>query len=482
MAIEMRQQMKLTQQLVMTPQLQQAIKLLQLSRLELQDLVRQEMEENPVLEETLELEEPKEQDQLEQSEKEETPSGEDKEFQEVKAGEETLRETDWDSYLEGYNFSAGEQYYDDEDRPSYENVLTRKGTLGDHLMWQLSLTRFSDVETAVGAEIIGNIDEDGYFRATVEEIARSQGVDEALVETCLKKIQEFDPMGVGARDLRECLLIQVEQLGMGGSVVEGILRHHLHDLEARKYKQIAKALGVDINDVLMGARLIAGFDPKPGRIYGSEDVHYISADIFVYKIGEDYVVVLNDEGLPNLRISPYYAGEAKASGQVDAKAEEYINDKVRSAMWLIKSIHQRQRTIYKVAKSIAKFQRDFLDKGIEYLRPLVLRDVAEDIGMHESTISRVTTNKYMQTPQGLFEMKYFFNSGISTGEGDFIASESVKNKIKEIVEAEDPRKPYSDQRIADLLSAHSINIARRTVTKYREMLRIGSSSERKRHF
>lgn len=482
MAIEMRQQMKLTQQLVMTPQLQQAIKLLQLSRLELQDLVRQEMEENPVLEESLELEEPREQEQLEQSEKEEAPSSEDTGFQEVKAGEETLRDTDWDSYLEGYNFSAGEQYYDDEERPSYENILTRKGTLVDHLMWQLSLARISDAEAEIGAEIIGNIDEDGYLRATVEEIARSRGVEDAVVEACLKKIQEFDPMGVGARDLRECLLIQVAQLDMGGSVVEGILKDHLHDLEARKYKQIAKALGVDINDILMGARIIAGLDPKPGRIYGSDDVHYISADIFVYKIGEDYVVMLNDEGLPNLRISPFYSGDAKSTGQVDEKAEEYINDKVRSAMWLIKSIHQRQRTIYKVAKSISKFQRDFLDKGIEYLRPLVLRDVAEDIGMHESTISRVTTSKYMQTPQGLFEMKYFFNSGISTGEGDFIASESVKNKIKEIVEAEDPRKPYSDQRIADLLSASSINIARRTVTKYREMMRIGSSSERKRHF
>lgn len=482
MAIEMRQQMKLTQQLVMTPQLQQAIKLLQLSRLELQDLVRQEMEENPVLEETLELEESKEPDQLELAEKEEVPAGEEKEFQEVKAGEETLRETDWDSYLEGYNYSAGEQYYDDEDRPSYENILTRRGTLSDHLMWQLSLTRMNDEEARVGTEIIGNIDEDGYFRASLAEVAASCGVDETFVENTLLKIQEFDPMGVGARDLRECLLLQVEQLGMQGSVIEGVLRNHLQDLETRKYKQIAKALGVDVNDILVAAKIIAGLDPKPGRMYGQEDVHYISADIFVYKIADDYVVVLNDEGLPNLRISPIYTGETKGGSLADAKAEEYINDKVRSAMWLIKSIHQRQRTIYKVAKSIVKFQREFLDGGIEYLRPLVLRDVAEDIGMHESTISRVTTNKYMQTPQGLFEMKYFFNSGISTTEGDFIASESVKNKIKEIVEAEDPRKPYSDQRIAELLSAHNINIARRTVTKYREMLRIGSSSERKRHF
>ncbi len=482
MAIEMRQQMKLTQQLVMTPQLQQAIKLLQLSRLELQDVVRQELEENPVIEESPELEESREVDQLELLEQEATPEAETEAFQEVQAGTETLREMDWNTYLEGYNFSAGEQYNDDDDRPSYENLLTKKGTLIDHLMWQLNLTRLGEVEQRVGTEIIGNIDESGYFRASLADIAQACGVEEAFVEGVIGKIQDFDPPGVGARDLRECLLIQIRQLGMRGSLVEAMVSEHLKDLETRKYKQIAKACGTDINSVLIATKIIAGLDPKPGRIFGAEDVQYISADIFVYKVGDEYVVMLNDEGLPNLRINPFYAGEAKVERRLDAKAEEYISDKMRSAMWLIKSIQQRQRTIYKVAKSIVAFQRDFLDRGIEYLKPLVLRDVAEDIGMHESTISRVTTNKYMQTPQGLFELKYFFNSGISTNEGDFIASESVKNKIKEIVESEDPRKPYSDQHLAEILSKHNINIARRTVTKYREMLRIGSSSERRRLF
>jgi RNA polymerase sigma-54 factor len=239
---------------------------------------------------------------------------------------------------------------------------------------------------------------------------------------------------------------------------------------------------VEINDILAASKIIAELDPKPGRIFGAEDVQYISADIFVHKVGDEYVVVLNDEGMPNLRINPLYAPEAKSTRGVDKQAEEYIGEKMRSAIWLIKSIQQRQRTIFKVAKSLVKFQRDFLDRGIEYLKPLVLRDIAEDIGMHESTISRVTTSKYMQTPQGLFELKYFFNSGISTGEGDFIASESVKSKIKELVDAEDSKRPYSDQRLAELLSTHNIVIARRTVTKYREMLRIGSSSERKKHF
>ncbi len=481
MAIEMRQQMKLSQQLVMTPQLQQAIKLLQLSRLELQDVVRQELEENPLLDEVPELEEIKEAEPLELSEKEAEPEAPATEFQEVTAGEET-REMDWESYLDGYNYTAGEQYYDDEERPSFENLLTKKSTLVDHLMWQLSLTKLTDDEMRVGTEIIGNIDDDGYFRASLADIASACRMDDSFIEAVLKRIQEFDPSGVAARDLRECLLLQVRSLGMGGSLVEAVLTDHLKDLEARKYKQAARALGVDVNDILTATRIIASLDPKPGRMFGQDDVQYISADIFVYKIGEEYVVVLNDEGLPNLRINPLYAGEGKGGAQADPKAEEYINDKMRSAMWLIKSIQQRQRTVYKVAKSLVKFQRDFLDRGIEYLKPLVLRDIAEDIGMHESTISRVTTNKYMQTPQGLYELKYFFNSGISTNEGDFIASESVKNKIKEIVDAEDPRKPYSDQRLAELLSTHNINIARRTVTKYREMLRIGSSSERKKHF
>ena len=515
MAIEMRQQMKMSQQLVMTPQLQQAIKLLQLSRLELQDVVRQELEENPILDEAPEQEEIREPEQLEQREKEAEPESVVSDVQEVRAGEET-RDTDWDSYIDGYNYSAGEQYYDDEDRPSFENLLTKKSTLSDHLLWQLSLTRLTEREMAVGAEIIGNIDEDGYLRATIADVADACGqvspfreemlewsglsaesprerISEAadgfsesvlspLVQEVLRRVQEFDPVGVGARDLRECLLIQVTSLGMGGTLVEALLRDHLKDLESRKYKQAAKVLGCEVNDILDASKIIAELDPKPGRVFGQEDVQYISADIFVHKVGDEYVVVLNEEGMPNLRINPLYAPESKSSRPVDKKAEEYIGEKMRSAIWLIKSIQQRQRTIFKVAKSLVKFQRDFLDRGIDHLRPLVLRDIAEDIGMHESTISRVTTSKYMQTPQGLFELKYFFNSGISTGEGDFIASESVKSKIKELVDAEDPKRPYSDQRLAELLTAHNIVIARRTVTKYREMLRIGSSSERKKHF
>jgi len=480
MALEMRQQMKLTQQLVMTPQLQQAIKLLQLSRLELQDLVQQELEENPILDETVEQESLKELEQVERQELEPAPLEASERFNEVTAGSETIREMDWDSYLDGYNYSSGEQYRDDEDRPSFENMLTKKGTLVDHLMWQLNLSKFEESEINAGVEIIGNIDEDGYLRSTVEDIARSCEISEETAAYVLGRIQDFDPPGVAARNLRECLLIQVQQLGMQGSIVEFILRDHLKDLETRRYKQIARALGVTIQDVLNAAKVISGLDPKPGHIFANDDVQYISPDIFVYKVGDDYVVTLNDEGLPMLRINPYYSDEKVR--EMDPGTGEYVSDKMRSAIWLIKSIHQRQRTIFKAAKSIVKFQREFFEKGIEFLRPLVLRDVAEDIGMHESTISRVTTNKYMHTPQGIFEMKYFFNSAISIAGGEFIASESVKRKIKELIEAEDPRKPLSDQTLAEMLADGSINIARRTVTKYREMLRLGSSSERKRMF
>ncbi len=264
--------------------------------------------------------------------------------------------------------------------------------------------------------------------------------------------------------------------------MEAMLRDHLTEIENRKYQAIAKALGVSLEEVLSAAKAISTLDPRPGSSFDQGDVHYITPDIFVYKVSDEYVVVLNDDGLPNLRINSFYRNALSGGVAVDEKAGEYIQEKMRGAVWFIKSIHQRQRTIYKVTKSIVKFQRDFFDHGIAHLKPLVLRDVAEDIEMHESTISRVTTNKYVQTPQGLFELKYFFNSGISTTQGDSVASESVKSKIKEIVSGENAKKPFSDQKIVKILAGQGIQIARRTVTKYREMLGIGSSTERKRLF
>jgi RNA polymerase sigma-54 factor len=482
MALELRQQLKLSQQLVMTPQLQQAIKLLQLSRMELVDMVQQELEENPVLEEGGETSEEKEQEEAAAESQKSEESAE--EIKEVAGDNEGMADIDWQTYLEGYSLggSTADYYEDDDDRPSYENLLTKKGTLTDHLMWQLNLSHMVDEVRQIAAEIVGNLDDDGYLQASLDEIAEASGASVEKVMEALAMVQDFDPPGVASRNLRECLLHQVEHLGMAGSLVESVLREHIGELENRKYSVIAKSLGVSLDEVFGAAKIISGLDPRPGSVYTQEDVHYITADIFVYKINEEYVVVLNDEGLPNLRINSFYRNALSGGENIDAKAGEYIQDKMRGAVWLIKSIHQRQRTIYKVTKSIVKFQREFFDKGVNYLKPLVLRDVAEDIEMHESTISRVTTNKYVQTPQGLFELKYFFNSGINTTEGDSIASESVKSKIKEIIAAENLRKPYSDQKIVDILHQQGIDIARRTVTKYREMLGLGSSTERKRLF
>jgi RNA polymerase sigma-54 factor len=484
MALEIRQQLKMSQQLVMTPQLQQAIKLLQLSRLELVDLVRQELEENPVLEESGD-QALDEEDGLPEGERSDDSAGEGLPVQdaipEVTGESEGLADIDWQSYLEGYSLggTTADNYEEDEDRPSFESLLTKGTSLAEHLLWQLGLSRIHPRDCHIATELIGNIDEDGYLKVPLEEIADAASAHVNDVERILGLVQKFDPAGVGARSLQECLLIQVRQLDMPDSLVEVMLRDHIDSIEARRFNVIAKDLEITVDDVLAAIRFISTLDPHPGRAYGQEDVHYVLPDIFVQRIGDEYVVTLNDEGLPNLRINSFYRSALSGGKAVDSKTGEYIQEKMRGAVWLIKSIHQRQRTIYKVTKSIVKFQKDFFDRGIDYLMPLVLRDVAEDIEMHESTISRVTTNKYVQTPQGLYELKYFFNSSINTTGGDCIASESVKSRIKEIVAEENPKKPFSDQKIVELLEKKGISIARRTVTKYREMIGIRSSSERK---
>ncbi|MDT8441263.1 MAG: RNA polymerase factor sigma-54 [Desulfuromonadales bacterium] len=483
MALEIRQQLKLSQQLVMTPQLQQAIKLLQLSRMELLDVVRSELEENPILEEGQEVEE--ERSATEEEQEAATAAEPTGELEEVKGDSEGLNDIDWRTYLESYSLggtTADNYEGDDDDRPGYESLLTKTPTLQDHLIWQLNLSRIADRDREIAGEIIGNIDENGYFQASVEELAAQFGIETAQVERVLQIVQNFDPIGIASRDLRECLLKQMEHLGLQESLSAEMLRNHLDDIEGRRYQRIARSLRVSLDEVLAAAKLISGLDPRPGSQYGQADIHYIVPDIFVYKIGDEFVVVLNDEGLPSLRINSFYRNALSGHTELDDKAGEYIQEKMRGALWLIKSIHQRQRTIYKVTRSIVKYQRDFFERGIEYLKPLVLRDVAEDIEMHESTVSRVTTNKYVQTPQGLYELKFFFNSGINTTEGDSVASESVKSKIREIISTENQRKPYSDQKLVDLLQEKGIHIARRTVTKYREMLGIGSSTERKRLF
>ncbi|MFO7753886.1 MAG: RNA polymerase factor sigma-54 [Desulfobacteraceae bacterium] len=476
--IGLQQNLTLTQQLVMTPQLQQAIKLLQLSRLELAEMIRQEMEQNPALEETSVQEDPETPAETEQKEADKTKD----EVEEVKIEEKVATDTDWENYIDEFN-STGRAHVETESReaPNYEAFTSNKKTLDDHLKWQLMLNGLEREKEEIGLLIIGNLNMDGYLCATTGEIAETGNVSESMVENVLGTLQEFDPPGVCARNLSESLLIQTKLLGIENPLIRKILKDHLKNLENRNIKKIAKDLNVSEDDVRSAVQIIRFLDPKPGRIFAENDSTYIIPDIYVYKEGDDYKIVMNDDGLPKLQINSFYKDAVAKKKKLPKEAKNYLNEKMQSASWLIKSIHQRQRTIYLVMESIIKFQREFFDKGIAYLKPLILKDVAEDIEMHESTISRVTTNKYAYTPQGLFELKYFFNSSISRGSGeDALASESVKDKIKTLVENEDPDAPLSDEKIADLLADANIRIARRTVAKYRKMLKILPSNKRKK--
>ncbi len=478
MAIEMRQIMKLSQQLVMTPQLQQAIKLLQLSRMELVDVIQKEMLENPVLEE------------IPEAQPEEIPPREtyQEKSQEVadSASDQTANEPkdfDWENYIDQYNAPGSISTIIKDELPTYEMFVAKKTSLADHLLWQLGMTELEEKEQNIAEILIGEVNDDGYLESSIEEISRGSGAPLSLVESVLKKIQEFDPPGVCCRDLKECLLLQVKQLGSENEVLIEIIEKHLGDLQRKNYQGIARSLKLPIEDVHHAVRVLSALEPKPGRPFVTEEPQYITPDIFVYKVGNEYIVVLNEDGLPRLRISNYYRSALSGTSKGDnSPTRSYIENKIKSAIWLIRSIHQRQRTIYRVTSSIVKFQRDFFDNGIAHLKPLILRDVAEDIGMHESTISRVTTNKYVHTPQGIYELKFFFNSSINQVEGDGVASEAVKSKIKQLIVNEDSRKPLSDQQIVELLKKENINIARRTVAKYREMLNILSSSKRKKVF
>ena len=476
MALEIKQQLKLSQQLIMTPQLQQAIKLLQLSRLELLDTLHQEIEANPILEES--AGEEQEYGLSEPSAEEPAPEVE-APVSEVAISERALEDMDWDNYLNEYSSSRSEGSSEDRELPAFENILSRKTSLSDHLLWQLSLSNFSAADQRIGEELIGNLDKNGYLTAAVEDVAAATGAEPGRVEETLRRLQEFDPPGVAARNLKECLLIQARALYGALPWVKEILENHMGYLENKNYAALAKALQAPPEEVGQAVQLILQLDPKPGRAFSIEEPQYISPDIFIYKVGDEYVIVLNDDGLPRLRINAFYRQALSQKNAIPEGTRDYIQEKLRSALWLIKSIQQRQRTIYRVTESIFKFQRPFLDNGIAHLKPLILRDVAEDVQMHESTISRVTTNKYVYTPQGIYELKYFFNSSLPGADGEQVASESVKEKIRQLIAKEDPRRPLSDQEITELLQEEKIHIARRTVAKYRELLSILPSSKRR---
>jgi RNA polymerase sigma-54 factor len=499
--MEIKQQLRLSQQLVMTPQLQQAIKLLQMSRMELVDLVREEMLENPVLEDSAEVGAPQPSEvavvpvgqpesrgaqevaALEKAAPDELP-------QPTEVGRDTEKkseEIDWERYLENRSLDApmpAVRVGGDEDLPGLEQTLSRGEGLTEHLVWQLRMNEFREDEVHFGMLVIGNLDDDGYLKLddvppeeVVPRLAAEAGLDPEDAEEVLKLIQKFDPVGVASRDLRECLLVQAEHYGLD-ELTRAIVDKHLHNLEKKAYAAIAKDLKCTVEEVYDVAQVIGELEPRPGRNYAGEEAQYITPDVYVHKVGDKYYVTANDDGMPRLKISGFY----RAAMAGDPKAKEYIQNKLRSAQWLIRSIDQRRKTIVRVTECIVEKQMDFFEKGIDYLKPMILRDVADAVGMHESTISRVTSNKYVHTPRGIFELKYFFNSAIRREGEDDIASESVKQAIKKIVEKEDPRNPYSDQKIVEILAQDGIVIARRTVAKYRDMLGILSSSQRKKFF
>ena len=562
--MQMKMQMKMSQQLIMTPQLQQAIKLLQLSRTELEELIEQTLIENPVLEEGIDMDTfpNKTDDSAETAETAESPEvvADTEDFETARENEQENNdqdEIDWQQYIEQVEQFGGyqERRYniasDDEDSPSIEATAAQTESLADHLVWQLDMQELTPLEYRTGAFLIGNIDDDGFLVTSVRELLESQRdlydqinqsyikgelaelpeIDTDLldlrfqtgkttqkkknkkednadfeeyenipeeepkrpevsaaacsfVEHVLGIIQHFNPNGVGARSLQECLLIQLDILGESENLCSRIVKHDMPLLESKDLKKIARRQKQDLEQVIESYRLIMSLEPKPGREFiPNPSHHYIIPDVYIYQKDNEYKVALNSAGMPRLRINNYYKDLSNTMEDDGSLTKDYILEKVKAGQWLLKSIEQRQKTIYRVTKSILRFQKKFFQHGINFLRPLVLKDVAEDIDVHESTVSRITTNKYVHTPQGIFELKYFFTSGIDQGRGDAVSSKRIKDMIMQMVQKEDLKSPYTDLQIADILERQSgIKVARRTVAKYREALNILPSNKRKQLF
>jgi len=487
MPLEQKLKLQLSQRLVMTPSLQQAIKLLQMTRLELQNVLEQELVENPVLEENEEPEVTEEPLQPEETRPATAENGK----EEALDHRESIAEVDLESYFGDWEDMPSPPHGpEDRELPPLENVLTREDDLYDYLLWQLHMSDVPERQRQLAELIIGNLTPDGFLVATAEEIRTlaGSGAEGAYtsedVEKALAVVRSLDPPGIACADLRESLLLQLERRGERDSLAWRVVSEHWDAFLRRQFPAIAKAIGVDLALLEPAVELIRTLDLRPGRRFSTERTHYVEPDVAIVKVGDDYVIQLNDDGLPRLRISRAYRRmlqQMREEGK-QSEAQQYIRDKMRSAIWLIKSLDQRQRTIYKVADSIVRQQREFLDRGIEYLRPMVLRDVAEDIGMHESTVSRVVSNKYMHTPRGLFPFKFFFHSGIDREYGEDISSLTVKRRIEQLVQAEDAKNPLSDSELMRMLHREGIHIARRTVAKYRDELNIPSSTDRKQIF
>jgi len=460
----------------MTPQLQQAIKLLQLSRLELADTIRQEIEQNPLLEEISPSDADYEISANSLSATEEIPDTPEPE----KTGEvnmddvSSMQEINWEDDYANY-YDAGFSFTKEtpeRNRLTQIDFLTKETNLQSHLQWQLSHAELSKELKEAGLFVIGNLNQHGFLEVTLEDITREIGCDEETARRAIAIIQEMDPPGVAAIDVQESLLLQLKRLELDDTLAAEIIKDHLHSLELKNYGDIAKATKRAIKEVLAAIEVITGLNPFPGEQYTAREVHYVIPDVFIHKVGDEYLIVLNDEGLPRLKVSSDYEQIVDGDTNASAETKAYIKEKLRDAVWLIKSMQQRQRTIYKVVESLLKFQKEFFEKGVQHLKPLVLRDVAEDIEMHESTVSRVTTNKYIHTPQGIFELKYFFSTAIPQKDGESLAAESIRQRIKNMIKNENPDKPLTDNAISMILTQENIKVARRTVAKYREQLGI----------
>ena len=477
MALENRLDLRLSQRLVLTPQLQQAIKLLQMPQLELAQVLNQELVENPFLEESVEEQYPEEPTEKEASE--EVPE----EVFDTEISFDNIAGFGVDDYFEerssdgrdlGY-FSSGI-----DEPPSYELFYSKKPDLYDHLLWQLRLCNADDRVRMTAEAVIGNIDEDGYLRTSEEEVASALDTDFEAVKAAIALVQGFDPPGVGARDLKECLLLQLNALNLGQTLVGKIVAGHIELVERKKYSNLAKQYNATLDDIMIAVKIIEGLEPRPGRIFSSTETNYVVPDVYISKTDEGYQIVLNEEGMPRLVLNSSYRKLLLRKDMLTREEREFLREKLKRATELIKSLDQRNKTIYKVSDSILKFQLDFFDRGMQFLKPLNLKDVATDIGMHESTISRVTSNKFLSCDHGVYSFRFFFSSAIQSDTGD-VSSILVKDLIKKVIVEEDTMRPFSDQMIVDKLKEHNINIARRTIAKYREELRIPPQNQRKKH-
>jgi RNA polymerase sigma-54 factor len=471
--LELRQNLKLSQKLVMTPQLRQAIKLLQLSRLELSDALQAEMEQNPMLEEAVPtLDAESNPDALTATESKDTP--EEKITTQVE-GEDPAKvaEVNWEDYAN--NFDSDFSFAHESpaaDAPSQFDFISQSPGLNSFLRWQLTHLKLDEFDSKLTNFIVGNLNGHGFLEAEIADIVTYGNCSEEEAEGALRLVQSLDPAGIGARDISESLLLQLDRKGLDETLAYRIVKDHLNLLQTKNYAQLARETSSSVRLVKEAVRVIGELIPYPGNEYSNEQTNYVSPDVYVYKIDDEFVIQLNDDGLPNLQVSSEYKTLLKQKNSMSSESKSYLRENKRNAEWFIKSIQQRQRTIYKVMESLLKFQRDFFERGSGYLKPLILRDVAEDIDMHESTVSRVTSNKYVHTPQGIYELKYFFSTAVATTDGDVVAAEAIKTRIRRLIANEDPTNPLSDNTLSVMLAEKKIKVARRTVAKYRDQMKI----------